>query len=72
MYLDNQKAQILIKCHIPQHVFKIYKHSIFQLLDTTGIQIYDAMRIFTEDNPARQFECEQQRKGTAIAFVESM
>ena len=34
MYVFGQsKAQILIRCHIPQHVFKIYKHSIFQLLD---------------------------------------
>ena len=39
---------------------------------STGIKIYDAMRIFTGYNPARQFECGQQRKGTTIAFVESM
>jgi hypothetical protein len=39
---------------------------------STGIKIYDAMRIFIGDNPSRQFECGQQRKGTTIAFVESM
>jgi hypothetical protein len=30
---------------------------------STGIKIYDVMRIFTGDNPARQFECGQQRGG---------
>jgi hypothetical protein len=30
---------------------------------STGIKIYDVMRIFTGDNPARQFECGQQRRG---------
>ena len=39
---------------------------------STGIKIYDIMRIFTWDNPARQFECGQQRGGTTVAFVESM
>jgi hypothetical protein len=39
---------------------------------STGFKIYDAMRMFTGDNPARQFECGQQRKGTTIAFGESM
>jgi hypothetical protein len=39
---------------------------------STGIKIYDVMRIFTGDNPARQFECGQQRGGTTVAFVESM
>jgi hypothetical protein len=28
-----------------------------------GIKIYDVMRIFTGDNPTRQFECGQQRGG---------
>jgi hypothetical protein len=39
---------------------------------STGIKIYDAMRIYTGDNIARQFECGQQRAGTTVAFVESM
>jgi hypothetical protein len=56
MELLNARATVTI-CHS--------KTQDLQTLDlptvgSTGIKIYDVMRIFTGDNPARQFECGQQ------------
>ena len=34
-----------------------------QTITPSGIKIYDVLKIFTDDNPARQFESGQQRGG---------
>ena len=62
MYLDSQKADIDQMSYTPTRIQDLQTLDL-PTVGSTGIKIYDVMRIFTGDNPARQFDCEQQRGG---------